>query len=457
MQSLKRQLLIIVLFVITLPAWAAVELPLSGCNRGFSIHVLTHEQRQTYGNEAAPDGYEWQIITAKFDNWIAADLVLQVDYDEALLVGSLNRQLYLTVNNQHVVRAKVLESAPSADSFVLSNMGDSQLVEVGYLTPIDAESLVLSYFHELFSPINLVLRGDHNPPTQPPANAQVKDNDVMALALVAHSLQREYQGQTARNGWQWLIAEVQGASRWFTELPRRAYRADAALDDNMRQPRVMEYIGADFMWQAVVDGHHGFAPNMELSTLPVVPAWLPEQWVSGTLVYEVPENFAQLELVAYFGDFLAKGIQSIPRDGLRFAVADSATEVIEQPTLLTLSDTPTPVTVHSFATVSTFADSLIASGAQRLAVLQLTMANTSAEGGMMRLLSRFELETATGEILRPQQIYQRGQRLSEPFYLPPNDKRHVQLLYALPQDVHEFTLRYRGVSENHRVALSLGD
>ncbi len=456
MQSLMLKLLLILLLSSPFATWAAVELPLSACNRAFSIHVLSHEQRQSYGGEVAPAGYEWQVITAKFDNWIAADLVFQLEQEETLLVGSLHRQLYLTVDNQRVVRAKVLDTAPSTDSFVLPHMGASQHIEVGYLTPSTAESLVLSYYHELYAPVELVLRGEYRPQTEPDPAAQVHENDVMALALVNHRLQAELQGQAAPPGWQWLIVEVQGTSRWSTEIPARSYRADAALEATMVQPRVMEYIGADFMWQAVVDGHHGFAPNLELSTLPLTPAWLPEQWLGGTLVYQVPEQFAQLELVAYFGDFLAKGIATNPRAGLRFAIAGSADAVPPAPSLLALSDTPTPVTVHRFTVVEDFADIEI-DATQQLALLQLTMANTSPEGGMMHLLGRLQLATADGTKLRPQQIFQNGQRLAEPFYLPPNDKRQVQLLYALPKDTHEFTLHYQGVSENHREAVTLSE
>jgi hypothetical protein len=438
-------------FAFGLPAHAEVcgaqkaqaELPLSGCNRGFSIHVTALERRAEYGGTVAPDGHEWLVVTAKFDNWIGVDLLYRTDYKEPLLVGSLTRQLYLMVDNQRVVRPKVLAEQGQQDSFVLPMIGSSHTAEMGYLVPTDCNSLLLSYHHEDFADIYLPLQGAWSGFVDLSGDAPRQANDVMQLAVTDYQLLDAYQGIAAAPEQQWLIVDLMGKSEWTVTIPRLAVANVAESGQTSELTRVMEYVGADIMLQAVVDGEFGYYFDGQHSELGATPALLPHAWTGGALVYQVPKRFSSLELVAYFGDFIAPGIDPIRREAMRFTLQEQDEPPATQP-LMSIQDQPLSVDVLALTPLTT---------ERTQWALDIRMHNHGSDGGMMQALSRFSLITADGSSHKAQQLQQQQQPLREPFYLPPSDSRRMTLIFSLPDPATPTHLDYAGVAGNYRQAI----
>lgn len=436
----------------------ASELPASGCNRAFSLHVLDMQFFTHLDGEAAPPGQQWLTINLRFDNWITADLIFKLGYQEALLVGSLARQLYLLVDGSLVVRPQLPEGAPSDDSFLLARSGAQQSVQVAFAIPEgECTSLSLSYHHNQFADIVIPLVGEvPDSSRQRQLAHQQAGNDVMSLGVHDASIHESWLGVPAPDGMKWLVADLRGQSEWQTDIDALALRRDAGNAEKDSLRRVMEYVGADVMLQAVVDGHYGYVRDKHLSSLQESPPWLTYAWAGGKAVFAIPDSAQQVELVAYFGEFIAEGIASQDRPPFRFSISEGRpiNEGTASGFLTEISDNPTPVTLYGINKTEKFAEHQ-AGDDESLLIFDVSMANTSDEGGMMSVIERFRIETADGQLLEPLDVYLPGPiRFNQPFFLPPADERRFKLVYRLNDRNIAPELVYAGVSVNDRVPLA---
>lgn len=436
----------------------AEGLPASGCNRAFSLHVTGMTFETHLDGEVAPPGRQWLVLDMRFDNWISADLIFKLDYQEALLVGSLARQLYLLVDDRRVVRPRLPENAPSEDTFVLGQTGSQQEVRVAFAVPEgECSSLSLSYHHDQYADIVIPLIGQRADARQQRQGAQQQaGNDVMSLGIHDVSFHESWLGEAAPDGMQWLVADLRGQSEWQTEIDALAVHTDAASSGKEPLHRVMEYVGGDVMLQAVVDDQYSYLREQRLSTLPATPAWLSHAWAGGEAVFAIPQDAQQVELVAYFGQFFAPGIAAVNRAPLRFPISkgEPLDGAAGSPPLTEINDSPTPVTLYGSTSLETFAGHQAGPG-ETLLLLDVSMGNTSEEGGMMKVAERFQVVAGEEPPVMPLGVYLPANHvLKEPFLLPSGDQRRFQLLYRLDSLSKELELVYRGVSTNDRVSLA---
>ena len=438
---------------------SAAGLPASGCNRAFSLHVTDMRFDTSFDGEAAPPGRQWLIMDVRFDNWITADLIYKLGYQEAVLVGSLARQLYLLVDDRLVVRPRLPAAAPGGDTFVLGQVGSQKDVRVAFAIPEEeCSSLILSYHHDQYADIVIPLMGEVTDAREQRQSAlQQGGNDVMSLGLHDVSFHDSWLGEPAPEGMHWLVADLRGQSEWQTQIDALAVRSGAEAAAKAPLPRVMEYVGGDVMLQAVVDGQYSYLREQRLSSLQVTPAWLTHAWAGGDAVFAIPRDAEQVELVAYFGEFIAPGIASLKRSPIRLPVSEGEplSEGASSSSLMEIADSPTPVTLHGASTVENFAGHQAEDG-ETLLLLDVSMANTSDEGGMMRVSERFQVVSTEGQSLMPVGVYLPGpQALAEPFLLPAQDQRRFRLLYRLNSASTALQLEYAGVSVNERVPLGI--
>lgn len=438
---------------------SASGLPASGCNRAFSLHVIDMSFESHLDGETAPPGRQWLVMDIRFDNWISADLVFKLDYQESLLVGSLARQLYLLVDDRLVVRPRIPQGAPSDDSFVLGQVGEQQDVRVAFAIPEEpCSSLSLSYHHDQYADIVIPLIGELADAEQQRQDAQQQaGNDVMSLGVHDVSFHEQWLGEAAPEGMQWLVVDLRGQSEWQTEIDALAVTPSAAREDKAPLLRVMDYVGADQMLQAVVDGQYSYLRKQRLSTLPLMPALLSNAWAGGEAVFPIPSDVEQVELVAYFGQFLAPGIAPINRTPIRFPLGGDASSRGDDASLVEIADTPTPVTIHDLEIVSRFAGHQ-ADDNEVLLLVDASMANTSDENGMMSVSGRFQLRVAGQQTAELVNVYLPGpQMLGEPFLLPAGELRRFQLLYRIKGHAEDLELHYFGVSMNDVTTLPLAE
>lgn len=444
---------------------AASELPLSGCNRAFSIHVLNTSVQEILGDKPAPEGFAWLVLDLRFDNWNSADLIFKLDKPEALLVGSLRRQLYLLINGNTVVRPELPQQAPSEDSFVLPRIGATQAVSVAYLVPTErCESMVLSYHHEDYADIKIPLQGTLPQESQPLSELQ---NDVMALGLFAVDVSTEYRGHRAPAGMQWLVVDIRGQSRWRTEINALGVDAKASTTAKTNHSRVMEYIGADTMLQVVVDGTYAYLPLKQFGTLANPPAWLTYAYAGGESVYAIPNRFERLELVAYFGTFVAPGIANRHRPPLRFdltafmqknALKAASIDQSANPAdvKFLIADKPLPLTVHGTQKLQTYAG-IEAVAEESLLLVDMSLENPTEENGTMLISERLTVSTNTQSKVKPLGLFLPGATaFAEPFLLPSAESRRFYVLFHVAANA-EVELSYAGISLNETRPLFHGD
>lgn len=428
----------------------ASRLPGSSCNRAFTLSVTEAEFSTTLAGKPAPPGRRWLTLDVRFENWMPGDLVFALGYQEALLVASLERQLYLLVDDQLVVRPEVWENPePSghlADDFILPRTGAYRQGKVSYAVPDQPlNKLSLHYYHDQYAPIRVTLLENSDARQA----SRVEDDDVQGHDLFAMTLDRvqrleQWQGQSAPPGMQWLVADLRGQSRWRTDVDARALDVKADISQKESLSRVMEYMEAPGLIQVVADGRHAYPRHAELSSLADDPAFLPATWAGGQAVFAVPEDSQTLELVAYMPQFGGKDISMDIRPTLRFPIEQgeplpplNERQVIE--------DSPVPLALHEAEWVDGFADQL-SDDEGALLRLEVSLRNLSEVGGMMNLSERLKPLSPDGEWLG---TYLRGPlALEEPFWLPANDeKRVVTLLYRFqgaPADKVE--MEYSGIS-----------
>ncbi|MBA2779934.1 hypothetical protein [Billgrantia kenyensis] len=430
----------------------AEGLPTSGCNRALTLHVTSIDFAEELNGRTPPPGRRWLTLGVRFENWMPSDLVFGLGYQEALLVASIERQLYLRVDDRLVVRPTLVKDTGLEGQFVLSRAGAQRHGEIAFVVPEKSLSqLSLHYYHDQYGPLAVPLLGEI---TQPQALRQaarsVDGHDLLALGVHEVGLHQEWLGRRAAEGMQWLVVDLRGQGEWHTPVDARALDVAAELDEKGSLRRVMEYIEAPGLLQVVVDGRHAYVRDSRLSSLEDDPALLPDAWTGGRAVFAIPEDAGQIDLVAYMPQFRATEISTEIRPALRFSLQEGKSIPVDDEPVAVIEDDPIRVTFHSLEPVDAFAAHAEEQG--QLVLIEASMSNLSGVGGMMAVADRFRLQEPGGELVG---VFQRGPApLEEPFWLPADDEpRHFTLLYRLQAPSDELEIEYGGVSATESLAL----
>lgn len=424
-----------------------------GCNRALHLRVTEWALHEELEGQAAPAGRHWLTLAVEVENIMPADLIFDIGYPEAVLIGSFERQGYLLVNGDTVVRRAHLGQAAIDDELVLPHNGAVVAGELTYAIPeTGLESLSLHYYHDQYAPLTVPLLGKAEQPQALRQAAQdVDGHDLLSLGVHEFGLHSAWLGESAPEGMQWLVVDVRGQGEWRTSVDLLALDRDANPQEQDRLRRVMEYIEAPGLLQAVVDGRHAYVRELLLSSLEDNPALLPDAWAGGQAVFPVPKDAQSLELVAYMPQFRGTDISSDIRPALRFLLQEGNSVPIESEPVAVIEDAPIRVTLHALEHVDDFAGHTT-EGDERLALIEASMSNLSGVGGMMTAADRFRLQEPAGELVA---VYQRGPLvLEEPFWLPADDEpRHFKLLYRFESPAETYEFEYGGVSVIERVRL----
>ncbi|PAU76219.1 hypothetical protein [Halomonas salipaludis] len=428
-------------------------LPALGCNRAFTLHVKDMAFSDELNGQAPPPGQRWATLDVRFDSWMPSDLVFGLGYPEPLLVASLERQLYLLVDDRQVVRPTLPDGSALEDEFVLPRAGAQRQGEVAFAVPdASLSQLSLHYYHDQYAPIVVPLLGGRAEPDEGrDAASWQQGHDLMSLGVHGVGRHDRWQGEASPEGMQWLVVDLRGQGEWRTPVDARALEASAEPDVESSLHRVMEYIEAPGLLQVVVDGRYAYVRDLELSSLGDDPALLPDAWAGGEAVFPIPDDAERIELVAYMPQFGGTDISSEIRPALRFALEEGEREPDAEPREM-LEDGPIRFRVHDLVLHDAFADHVAEEG-ETLVWIEAAMANQSEVGGMMEVGHRLRPRVPEGELLG---VYQAGPMPQpEPFWLPADDEpRHFQLLYRYPADAETLEFEYGGVAVVETLSLS---
>lgn len=432
-----------------------------GCNRALHFRVSAAELVDRYAGREAPPGQRWLVLDLEVENRMPTDLLFDLDYREEILIASLSRQFFLLINGRQAVRRAGFSGGPAdaiVDSFVLAGFGQTVAGRLAYPVPdSDVESLSLHYYHDQYAPVvvplmgdrpaDMVLSGDPDIPLQ--------SNDLMRIAVHSAAFESEWKGQSAPDGMEWLVVDLRGLGLWSIEADALALDRNAAPEGKVQLPKVMEYVEAQGLLQVVADSEYAYTRNLALSSLPDEPAFLPDALAGGEAVFAVPRESRSLALEVHFPEFRGPGIDDPIPDSMIFMLRGEAAVPATQEPLGRVEDEPIPVTVYGFETRDAFADYRAAPG-ETLLVLDASLRNTSAVGGMMNVSDRIELVGDNGTVIEPLGLYNRGPMvLAEPFWIPAGGApRRFQLLYRMAADTRPADLVYGGISVNATLTLA---
>ncbi|MGY6631463.1 MAG: hypothetical protein ACXIUL_10695 [Wenzhouxiangella sp.] len=428
-----------------------VRSPLVGCNRALSLHLRDARLTDTHDGQTAEPGQRWLITDIAFENHMPVDLILGLGYQEAALIGSIHRQLYLQLNGRHVIRAAAAEPVELDEGFILPGIG--AVVEATVAWPIPSEAidqLSLHYYHDQYAPIGIALRGRIQPNRS--HGPQRQDHDLLGMAIHGVERRDELHGQAAPDNMQWLMVDLRGQGNWTTPADARALDVTAPLDESVALGRVLEYLEAAGLLQVLVDGRHAYTRELSLGSLPQDPAFLPEFEAGGLAVFPIPADAERVELLAQFPMIQGRDISREIRPTLRFTLIDGPVAASPQTVLVEVDDAPTPLQLHAVERLDRFGD-IQAGDDETLLLVTASQRNVSDQGGMMQISRRFDF---TDEV-QIEGLFLRGPlTLAEPYWLPPGDEaREFQLLLRASAALDEIEFEFSGVSGFSRHTLPL--
>jgi len=428
----------------------------SGCNRALSIHVTGARVHDRLNGRAPPAGFRWLTLDTTIENWMPLDLVFDLGYQEAILIASLQRQLYLLANGVAVLRAADAGEAPLNGEIILPRIQSRAEFALSYPVPADGvESLSLHYYHDEYAPVTIALLGEAADTTAQAPMQPIQANALMEIGVFGVETAREWNGQAAPDGMTWLAVDLRGRGLWSIEADALALDRAADPEERVRLPKVMEYVQAAGLLQVVVDGEYAFVRDPDLGALSANPAFLPDAMAGGVGVFPIPEGVESVVLEVHFPEFRGPGIDDPIPESMMFTLRGAYVASDAATPAGLIEDVPTPFTLHGLERTDAFGDH--AAGAnERLLVLDASMRNESPVGGMMGISSRVDLITDDGEPAEFVGIFNAGPiPLAEPFWLPTGgDARRFQLVYRASEDFVPTALDYRGVSVNTELPLS---
>lgn len=432
-------------------------------NRALKLHVDAATLHEQYQGKAAPDGYRWLVLEAAIENQMPIDLVFDLDYQERILIASLPRQLFLLINGTHVQRLTPQGADHLSAEFILPYAGATAVGKLVFAVPAQGlTSLSVRYYHDEYAPLILPLLGDgagtETAAGSADAMTETQTNDFMALAVQSAERHEQWAGQAAPAGMQWLVVDLRGRGMLSIEADARAaVSEDAPVDEKIDLPKVMEYVKATQLLQAVVDGEHGYVREWDKGTLLRDPALLPDAWAGGQAVFAVPADAEAIELVCYFPEFKAPGASAsgIPKP-FRFTLVGDPTEPDPVTPLAVIEDDPTPLTIVGAQVTGRFSHYAAEAG-RKLVVLDAAMHNNSDVAGLMNISGRLSLHSdvdGPGELIAA--TIRGGVPLSEPMLLPAGgERRRFSLIISVPVAAGSVTMRYGGVSVARSLAFNL--
>lgn len=439
------------------------SLSAEGCNRALHFRVNGAELVDHHGGRAAPPGQRWLVLDLEVENRMPSDLMFDLEYPEAVLIASLRRQFYLLIDGQQVVRRALFESPPAdamADNFVLGSYGQTVAGRLAYPVPdTGVETLSLHYYHDQFAAVVVPLMGDQPTDLIQPGkpDAPLQSNKLMRIAMHSATVESEWHGRSAPEGMEWLVVDLRGLGLWDIEADALALDREATPELKVQLPKVMEYVEAQGLLQVVADGEYGYTRDLELSSIPDEPAFLPDAFAGGIAVFPVPLDAQSLALEIHFPEFRGPGIDNPIPDSMIFAIRgepDASGSQPAQEPLAVIEDEPIPFALLGLERRDTFAGHSAAQE-ETLLVLDASMHNTSPVGGMMNVANRIELLDDKGEAIEYLGTFNPGpMTLAEPFWIPTGGApRRIKLLYRMAGDARADELVYGGISVTTTVTL----
>ncbi|MGY6587453.1 MAG: hypothetical protein ACXIUB_04105 [Wenzhouxiangella sp.] len=428
-----------------------VDAPRVACNRALSLHLRSAQLAERHNGQTAPPGQVWLVTEVAFENHMPVDLILGLDYQEGVLIGSIRRQLYLLMNGQHVIRAADTSPVEPDEGFVVLPMDDASAVTIAWPVPDEPiDQLSLHYYHDQYRPIGLPIVGQIENGRGDGPNRQ--DNDLLGIAIHGMEKVDTLHGQPAPDDMQWLVVDLRGQGNWTTPADARALDPTAPLEESADLGRVLEYLEAAGLLQVLVDGRHAYSRELALGSLPEDPAFLPDFEAGGLAVFPVPADAQRIELLAQFPMIQGRNISRDIRPTLRFTLADGPAASAPDTIKLAIEDQPTPISLHAVERLTAFGD-VEAGHNETLLLVTASQRNVSDQGGMMQISQRFDFS----DEVRLEGLFLRGPwDLAEPFWLPPGDEpREFMMLLRAPASLDEVEFEYSGVSGFSRHTLSL--
>ncbi|MCC5788314.1 MAG: VWA domain-containing protein [Opitutales bacterium] len=415
--------------------------------RVFNWKVIEHPREE---------GQKVLVVEVSLANSMAARLVQNLDFAEAVHVATLNNKAFVVADNRVVLRHGQISGLEGQlpDHILIPEPGQGAAGKLAFPLPEgDWRRLELVLMHDEFPPLEILLLDGEA--ASGSAEEEAQSNEVLQAWVPSWDILEEWKGRSAPEGKKWVMVDLWGHSLMgrMGESAALDARIPTAENEQVEHLVPMEYFYFPDTVALELSGERFIPWDRELSEFGEVPVFLPHRSTGATLVFAVPEDLTDesLALRAWFPSMALAGDGSYDLttpDYLRFPLQDGESIELPEP-LFAMEDSPLRLEVLAMERIPS-PDGAVLS-------LLLRSENHGEEAGLLPLDGRFGLFV-------DHQRYPLSRSLTlstdipptEQLYLPPGEARVYEIKIPFPDDATEALFDYRGVSSNQRVRIDLG-
>ena len=436
-----------------LPLNEQVPVRLSGANRAMHLGVRGLTRAEQWQGRSAPDGFQFLVLETVAENRKPSDLIAQDNGQEAILFGHLNQGLVLIHNG--VVVSPLHPDHEQFDnafpfSFALPAPRTRLQRDFIFLIPEgEPESLELRYHHVEYAPISIALTGPVEEMMVSEFDVDLQHSELLDLGVRGIEEIAAPPGAVDPGTRRFVAVDLVGRSRLVRENPANHFRQGADTDETVETAMVLPYLYADQHLQMVTRSGHAYLPDYDLSQMPRIPLFLPDQLTGGRLVFALPEAVDDYEFVAYFANMgtSSGGLVGF-MDEMRFPQDGQLLEYSDYPVLIDF-ELETLTVVATGVEASDLWPEVAIGPEEQVLLVDFMIVNETEDPGFWPMAERIGL-TLGDERRRISQAMtdDHGFALAEPLHLPPGEPRRIRLAYVVPEGETTGQIDVRGVSAN---------
>ena len=432
---------------------SAVSVVRSAGNRGVSLTVRGYRVAPEYGGLKPAAGGSVLVLDTEWRNIIPLTLIYDRQIPTEYRIPNLGDHLYLVFDGSVVSR--ILAGAEGRPG--LAGVKDFRLEEIGSriegnvlfeLPPGRIRTLELRFYdyaHGHFS-IALAAPPEGTNLEEPKLVGKLQKNEVVEMGAYDLRKAAELDGQKARAGMQFVLADLRGRSLFELQGDATAFDPKAKKGAKMKIGTVADWKDAWKYVQLVVDGEYGYMP-LPSSTLPAEPRFLPDIPTGGRVVFLAPAETRSIELRCDFPNAQAPGSEAVLRPkGLTLALEGERPALADRPAIASVNDDNFRFAVTGQAATAEHAGDSAGEGRKFLA-LDVTVRNAGKSGDFFQPMDQLKYATRAGDQIVMDDLSMKGARPpGKILWIPPGERRSFQAVFRIPADEVKPRLAYAGVS-----------
>ncbi|TVR85116.1 MAG: hypothetical protein EA416_17480 [Trueperaceae bacterium] len=435
----------------------------AGANRAAIVRVHGARTVERYGDVSPSGGGALLVLEVEFENVIPLTLVRERETPTEYRFQDVSDHAYLVVNGTRLARlAPDAERTPGhlpVRSFSIDRPGERVRGNLVFELPAEAaHSLEFRLYDFAHGHVTMPLVVDADAVPGAAAAAEpltpLALNEIVELGAYDLQVADALDGRTAPEGMTFVSVELRARSMFTFDADASAFDPHAAAGETTVVGTVSDWLEAHRYLHLVIDGVHAYTADMDTSTLPPEPRFLPDVMTGGRVVFSVPSNFASLTLRADFPNARLPDRSVIRPVPIEVALYGDTPAPLERAGLWSVRDDTLEVTLGDLHVADVFAG-IDAGAGQRFIVLDVHVRNHGERPEWFQTAEQLRHADARGRQSAPHAATFAGPyRPTEPnVWVPDGAERTFQVAYLVGVEEREPRVAYRGFTLAETVVL----